>query len=163
MISVRSLVRSQEGPPTARTASSPRVRLSSETWGAAGSGATVGRGVSPPPSYPGGCSSAGRAPALQAGGHRFDPDRLHQVTGCDIKSDCMKRKQIPHLAVRWFRPPLFDIVNGFLNRCRGAWIVRFAFGQILRAMHHNKINQNDYLAEIFLRTYPNAAFMQACR
>ena len=24
-----------------------------------------------------GRSSAGRAPALQAGGHRFDPDRLH--------------------------------------------------------------------------------------
>jgi hypothetical protein len=35
--------------------------------------------------YPGpplplrGCSSAGRAPALQAGGHRFDPGQLHQV------------------------------------------------------------------------------------
>ena len=27
----------------------------------------------------GGRSSAGRAPALQAGGRRFDPDRLHQV------------------------------------------------------------------------------------
>ena len=26
-----------------------------------------------------GLSSAGRAPALHAGGHRFDPDRLHQV------------------------------------------------------------------------------------
>ena len=26
-----------------------------------------------------GCSSAGRAPALQAGGRRFDPDHLHQV------------------------------------------------------------------------------------
>ncbi|CAN0561246.1 unnamed protein product, partial [Ectocarpus sp. 12 AP-2014] len=25
-----------------------------------------------------GSSVAGRAPALQAGGHRFDPDRLHQ-------------------------------------------------------------------------------------
>ena len=25
-----------------------------------------------------GYSSAGRAPALQAGGHRFDPDYLHQ-------------------------------------------------------------------------------------
>ena len=25
----------------------------------------------------GGCSSAGRAPALQAGGHRFDPVHLH--------------------------------------------------------------------------------------
>ena len=27
-----------------------------------------------------GFSSAGRAPALHAGGHRFDPDKLHQIT-----------------------------------------------------------------------------------
>lgn len=27
-----------------------------------------------------GCSSAGRAPALQAGGQRFDPAQLHQFT-----------------------------------------------------------------------------------
>ena len=27
-----------------------------------------------------GCSSAGRAPALQAGGHRFDPVHLHQLS-----------------------------------------------------------------------------------
>ena len=27
-----------------------------------------------------GCSSAGRAPALQAGGHGFDPHHLHQPT-----------------------------------------------------------------------------------
>ena len=31
----------------------------------------------PPVSYRG-CSSVGRAPALQAGGHRFDPVHLHQ-------------------------------------------------------------------------------------
>lgn len=31
-------------------------------------------------------------------------------------------------------------------------------------MHHNKINQNDYLAEIFLRTiFKRLAFMQVCR
>ena len=29
----------------------------------------------------GGLSSAGRAVALQASGHRFDPDRLHQSVG----------------------------------------------------------------------------------
>ena len=29
--------------------------------------------------HPGGFSSAGRAPALQAGGRRFDPVNLHQV------------------------------------------------------------------------------------
>ena len=28
---------------------------------------------------PWGCSSAGRAPALQAGGHRFDPVHLHHA------------------------------------------------------------------------------------
>ena len=27
--------------------------------------------------YSGGCSSAGRAPALHAGGHRFEPVHLH--------------------------------------------------------------------------------------
>ena len=27
----------------------------------------------------GGCSSVGRAPVLQAGGRRFDPDQLHQL------------------------------------------------------------------------------------
>ena len=27
----------------------------------------------------GGCSSVGRAPALQAGGRRFDPDQLHHL------------------------------------------------------------------------------------
>ena len=32
----------------------------------------------------GGCSSAGRAPALHAGGHRFDPVHLHHFTA--IKS-----------------------------------------------------------------------------
>ena len=30
-----------------------------------------------------GCSSAGRAPALQAGGHGFDSHHLHQVAGRD--------------------------------------------------------------------------------
>ncbi len=35
-------------------------------------------GSSPPrPTKKWGVSSAGRAPALQAGGHRFDPDTLH--------------------------------------------------------------------------------------
>ena len=32
-----------------------------------------------------GCSSAGRAPALQAGGHRFDPVHLHQRRERDEK------------------------------------------------------------------------------
>src|SRR6185437_16264503 len=32
-----------------------------------------------PPLFQWGCSSAGRAPALQAGGQRFDPAQLHHV------------------------------------------------------------------------------------
>ena len=32
-----------------------------------------------------GCSSVGRAPALQAGGHRFDPVHLHQFSGLDVR------------------------------------------------------------------------------
>ena len=35
----------------------------------------------------GGRSSAGRAPALQAGGHRFDPDRLHTGDRLPVISD----------------------------------------------------------------------------
>ena len=34
----------------------------------------------------GGLSSAGRAPALQAGGHRFDPDRLHHFDTPEMKT-----------------------------------------------------------------------------
>jgi hypothetical protein len=33
-----------------------------------------------------GCSSVGRAPVLQAGGRRFDPDQLHNVEW-PVKSD----------------------------------------------------------------------------
>ena len=47
-----------------------------------------------PPRIPfgdfGGVSSAGRAPALQAGGHRFDPDTLHQLHSC-LSSDSTVR------------------------------------------------------------------------
>ena len=39
-----------------------------------------------------GCSSAGRAPALQAGGHGFDSHHLHQPMQIgDPKSDLTKR------------------------------------------------------------------------
>jgi hypothetical protein len=34
-----------------------------------------------------GCSSAGRAPALQAGGQRFDPAQLHQFTLVSRRAD----------------------------------------------------------------------------
>ncbi|MFU7528736.1 hypothetical protein [Qipengyuania sp. ASV99] len=44
----------------------------------------------------------------------------------------------------------FDIVNGFLNRCRGGIVAK---GQTFGAefycdRYHHKINQIDYLAEI---------------
>jgi hypothetical protein len=44
----------------------------------------------PPTDFPryrlaGGHSSAGRAPALQAGGHRFDPGWLHQFSEISAK------------------------------------------------------------------------------
>ena len=32
-----------------------------------------------------GCSSAGRAPGLQPGGHRFDPGQLHQLAVSDSR------------------------------------------------------------------------------
>ena len=39
-------------------------------------GIKVAKGLTP---WIWGCSSAGRAPALQAGGQRFDPANLHQM------------------------------------------------------------------------------------
>jgi hypothetical protein len=49
--------------------------------------------------------------------------------------------------------PIFDIVNGFLNRCRGGIVDagRQTFGCELGGEYHH-INQIDYLAEIILRT-----------
>ena len=60
-----------------------------------------------------GLSSAGRAPALQAGGHRFDPDRLHHVS--------IEDEDTPFCVGLWSIQPagfarFFDIVNGFFNR-----------------------------------------------
>ena len=40
----------------------------------------------------------------------------------------MKRKRILLFAGQATSVAVFDIVNGFLNRCRGAWIVLFGFG-----------------------------------
>ncbi len=57
-----------------------------------------------------GLSSAGRAPALQAGGHRFDPDRLHQPSSPKVKTSVSRAfwlADLDRVAV------LFDIVNGF--------------------------------------------------
>jgi hypothetical protein len=56
---------------------------------------------------------------------------------------------------------VFDIVNGFLNRCRGGIVASIT---IDRWYHHKKINRKvDYLAEIILHAYYNAVSMQGCR
>src|SRR5581483_1212062 len=38
-----------------------------------------------------GCSSAGRAPGLQPGGHRFDPGQLHQFRYSKLGVNCDNR------------------------------------------------------------------------
>ena len=58
------MVRIHPDPPTIRDAVWPAKALGeAERWG---------------------CSSVGRAPALQAGGHRFDPVQLHQFREAGI-------------------------------------------------------------------------------
>ena len=51
--------------------------------------------------YPGGISSAGRAPALQAGGRRFDPVILHQVL--------LESANVSQSTRLWFRFDLLEI------------------------------------------------------
>ena len=43
-----------------------------------------------------GCSSIGRAPALQAGGRRFDPDQLHQFRSqkSEVTIGCGRSSQL---------------------------------------------------------------------
>src|SRR4029079_19622013 len=66
-----------------------------------------------------GVSSAGRAPALQAGGHRFDPGTLH--TAHDRRPDVAIRRHWPALpgtAARRLR----------CSRLRGSWVQRMSCG-----------------------------------
>ena len=42
-----------------------------------------------------GCSSAGRAPALQAGGQEFDSPHLHQTFLSSYLDNCIKMLEIP--------------------------------------------------------------------
>ncbi|MCR2834691.1 hypothetical protein [Parerythrobacter lacustris] len=61
----------------------------------------------------------------------------------------MKRKQILLRQVGDIWSPFFDIVNGFLNRCRGGIVVKVrAFGAAICAIDIITNNQIDYLAEI---------------
>ena len=44
-----------------------------------------------------GCSSAGRAPALQAGGQEFDSPHLHQSPEGDERESGVRRTGIPQM------------------------------------------------------------------
>ena len=67
---------------------------------------------------------------MQAGGHRFDPDRLHQfqdawrlaAVGTTITPEMKTRISWPSFRAGAARHAgsarFFDIVNGFFNRCR---------------------------------------------
>ena len=61
-----------------------------------------------------------------------------------------EKKRDPASAGQAGLPPNFDIVNGFLNRCRGGIVARMTtFGSEFRTRSiPSQINQNDYLAEI---------------
>src|SRR5271163_566729 len=64
-----------------------------------------------------GCSSVGRAPALQAGGHRFDPVHLHQC-GANGRGSWGKPE---FEAVDWIMSGL-DMVLGRRFGCLSLWI-----------------------------------------
>ena len=57
-----------------------------------------------------GLSSVGRAPALQAGGQRFEPVRLHHFSNFPEMKTTVSAVNTADLADL---PPFFDIVNGF--------------------------------------------------
>jgi hypothetical protein len=118
-----------------------------------------------------GLSSAGRAPALQAGGHRFDPDRLHHSRRFAASNGSRRRCSTPGMKTRICRPgfglagdscgicPLFDIVNGFFNRRGAAW--HPAFKGWMPPMRHYRCSN---LAEINRPRLETArGFMQTCR
>ena len=57
-----------------------------------------------------GISSAGRAPALQAGGQRFDPAILHQASRCPLKEDKIQQLFFQFLTFIFF---LDNKIGGF--------------------------------------------------
>ena len=72
--------------------------------------------LDPPLSPERGVSSAGRAPALQAGGHRFDPDTLHQA---DPRLDRRAASAVPPS-----NRTQFDIVQRYTSVSRRSSRVR---------------------------------------
>jgi hypothetical protein len=72
-----------------------------------------------------GCSSAGRAPALQAGGHRFEPVHLHQRAGWAGGSGggrVLGEKEVPGAAV----------LQGEEERCGHEGPAKRVFARVLR-------------------------------
>ena len=71
---------------------------------------TVGLARRSPKGEVGGLSSAGRAVALQASGHRFDPDRLHHSR--HVVFDEKKKVSAMKIA-DWSKDLFLDIVKNF--------------------------------------------------
>ena len=61
--------------------------------------------MGPPPKAEGtrirGFSSVGRAPALQAGGHRFESDYLHHETGSKCSTGMVEHFDLAWMAGSW--------------------------------------------------------------
>ncbi len=74
LISVRSVVQIYLGPPMKSRKQKAESRKQKAESRRAGGISAFCFLIS---AFPRGCSSAGRAPALQAGGRRFEPDQLH--------------------------------------------------------------------------------------
>ena len=75
-----------------------------------------------------GFSSAGRAPALQAGGQRFDPVNLHQMNG--------RRKALDNRAL--------GIERRHLTNCRWQFVTAVAFQQKSDPvnLHHSNVTKS---------------------
>ena len=94
MISVRSEVQILPGPPPALPQEASRRQVFAQQTLKAGRTTEAGgptTEIRPLSSVvchlARGCSSAGRAPALQAGGRRFEPVHLHQCCGARLVGD----------------------------------------------------------------------------
>ena len=120
MISVRSEVQVLPGPPAfAAKAAAPKPARAK-----AGLAPQLRLGKPGGPRW--GCSSVGRAPALQAGGHRFDPVQLHQGWAVPERKLVWTEVWSWSLSGFWpsgFCPLLFDIVDRFVWPAfwRGLW------------------------------------------
>ena len=83
---------------------------------------------------------------MQASGHRFDPDKLHQTSAAQRHSRDEESGFAGLPADMRRVASLFDIVNGFFNRCRGDMV---RFREVFGLQENERCcTQNDYLAEL---------------